>query len=532
MKKSLLVLAAFAPIFSASQVFAAEIETQAKLNSATIFRSGAMLQQKANVNIPAGTHTITIYNVAQQMNEQTIRLNIPDNIQILSIKPTQVYNKGNDQKSEEYKALYAKLKTAKATQNTMANDIAAEQLALDILKSNQAVGGQTAVQTADVQKMIDYQKKTFFAAKAKIAQLTLEKKEIDEEVTALQSQLNNLGESGATYSGALILNVVSTATKNVQFDIEYLTDNAYWASSYDVRSEGVGQTINLVQNASISQTTGINWSNIDLTLSTGNPYTNSTIPTMGTWYIPYEGVQMYKNTGVAMTAVRSKARLETADKVAAAPASLDNYLVVDDQSLNVSYNIKLPYTIPSTGKAYNVALNSLSLKGEYEYYAAPRLSPSAYVKANIKDFEKYNLTDGNANIYFEKFLVGQTYLNFNNTGDSLALGLGIDPKIKIERKKVDNLTATTTIGTNRRYNVGYEIKVKNTKSQAVTMIVEDQIPVSRDNRVSVDLQDKGGATLDEATGKLQWKITIPAGQTQTIKYNYQVKAPKDMSINL
>ena len=72
-----------------------------------------------------------------------------------------------------------------------------------------------------------------------------------------------------------------------------------------------------------------------------------------------------------------------------------------------------------------------------------------------------------------------------------------------------------------------ENSIRNTRKEPITIVIEDQIPVSSDKEIEVKALNTGGANYDEATGKLYWTITIDAEKTQTVKFSFEVKYPKD-----
>jgi hypothetical protein len=65
----------------------------------------------------------------------------------------------------------------------------------------------------------------------------------------------------------------------------------------------------------------------------------------------------------------------------------------------------------------------------------------------------------------------------------------------------------------------------------VSILVEDQVPVSNDKDIEVEVDEKSEGNLEEATGKISWQLNIPAGETKKIKLAYTVKYPKNKRIN-
>jgi len=109
--------------------------------------------------------------------------------------------------------------------------------------------------------------------------------------------------------------------------------------------------------------------------------------------------------------------------------------------------------------------------------------------------------------------------------------MGRDQSVVIKREKIDELCKNTTFGGNKKSSRGYKISVRNNKSTEITLELKDQIPLSRYKEIEVEVLDKGGATYNEITGELIWKLTIPAGETVNVLFKFEVKYPKEKNIS-
>ena len=127
-------------------------------------------------------------------------------------------------------------------------------------------------------------------------------------------------------------------------------------------------------------------------------------------------------------------------KYAKEAETIADFTKVQENTLATEFEIALPYTIPSDGKAQLVDVQKFDVNTIYTYSAAPKLDRDAFLTARLIDWEKFNLISGKANVYFEGAFVGETYLNANNTKDTLVVSLGRDKKIVIEREQIKDFT--------------------------------------------------------------------------------------------
>jgi Domain of unknown function (DUF4139)/N-terminal domain of unknown function (DUF4140) len=196
-----------------------------------------------------------------------------------------------------------------------------------------------------------------------------------------------------------------------------------------------------------------------------------------------------------------------------------------------AFDIELPYTIPTDGKEYQVEIKEENMKAEYQYTCAPKLETDAFLTAQIIDWEQYNLLEGEANIYFEGTYLGKTLLKTNSVEDTLRLSLGRDKNVVVTRTKLKDFSKTSFLSSKLKASRGYEIKIRNKKSVSLSIVIEDQIPVSTDKSIEVE-HDAKGAEYDKDKGKLIWKIELKPLEDKKVNFNYTVKYPNTVNVEL
>ena len=196
----------------------------------------------------------------------------------------------------------------------------------------------------------------------------------------------------------------------------------------------------------------------------------------------------------------------------------------------VSFNINTPYTIKSDNKNYSVEMADYQLPADYQYYCVPKIDEDAFLLANITNWEKYNLLEGEANIFFENTYIGKTLLNVRSASDTLQISLGRDKNISVSREKMKDFTSKQFIGNKKEETRAYKITVKNNKSQAINMLVFDQIPVSTLKEIKIETLEISKAKYDKESGELKWKFTLAPSKKKSFELRYSVKYPKYRSL--
>jgi uncharacterized protein (TIGR02231 family) len=204
----------------------------------------------------------------------------------------------------------------------------------------------------------------------------------------------------------------------------------------------------------------------------------------------------------------------------------------DEENFTEVFDLKESQTVLNNTKAQVMEYKTQDIPSVYEYHSVPKLDPSVFLLAKITDYGKYNLVNGNANIFYKDTYIGQSYIDTKNTGDTLLLSLGRDEDISIKRLKPTDLKSEKKFfSDSRKERLGFEIVVKNNKSIPIEIEILDQIPVSRNKEIVVTLDEKGGADYNETYGKLSWKLKIPERKNKTVRFEYSVKSPKSKVVN-
>ncbi|RCH56515.1 hypothetical protein DJ568_01255 [Mucilaginibacter hurinus] len=201
-----------------------------------------------------------------------------------------------------------------------------------------------------------------------------------------------------------------------------------------------------------------------------------------------------------------------------------------ENQTNVEFNIENPYSVPSDGKQYTVEINTINIEAEYQYYTAPKLSTDVFLTATITDWNKYNFLSGEANVFFEGTYIGKSLIDTHNANDTLSLSLGTDKNIVVTRTLQRDMEEKKVFGSTKKETRDWLITIKNRKSQKISLLLEDQVPVSQNSAIEVETHETSGAKLDAVTGKLSWTFMLNSQQEKKVRVKYSVKYPKNQSV--
>lgn len=202
------------------------------------------------------------------------------------------------------------------------------------------------------------------------------------------------------------------------------------------------------------------------------------------------------------------------------------------QPISTRYDIKEIYTISNDGKVNMIDIKRISINADYEYYTAPKLDPSAYLTAKIPDWQSLDLLAGEVNLFYEGTFLGKSFIDPATAGDTMSLSLGKDKGVVVKRTLVKDYSSRRFIGANKTETRDVEISIRNNKTQAVKIIVEDQFPISTMKEIEVDRQEHDGGRLNEETQVVTWEVKVIPKEEKKHRIKYTVKYPKDRYLQL
>jgi hypothetical protein len=647
-----------------------EISTVAPIKKVTVFFTGAQVQHEAKIDLVSGRQDIVFQKLTDFVDPNTVQVKAQGDVTILSVRTRKNYE---DLKisNEEIHALNAKKDLLYKKDQALRDEYVILEMDKNLLMQNRDLKGQDqGLKTTEL-------KEAYLFMHTKLTEVITRETAIYAELEDLQKKMNQIEQEIISQRSKPVINysevvvevdVTKSCTAGFQFN--YISPNATWKAYYDMRSDGIGKPVRLEAKANVSQTTGIEWKNVDLVLSTNDPYENAQEPTLQPWIIyynnypqqktqstrslpqmsydgeklrgevidastgealPFARVQFANNPNIAavtnfdgkfeltipkgenyvnasfvgyntaqlqITSTYLKFFLEPQEvvlqevMVRGARAEASDYYIdgvyesdasgatitrediarmpmrsadmaksipgvqtarkrkmefknetaayksntvattITKKDLRVEYAIQSKMSIPSDGMDHRVSIATHELPASYEYHVIPKIDPSVYLSAQVVGWEKLNLLSGESNIYFDGTFMGKSYLDVNSTKDTLSFSFGKDSKVSVERTRVKEKSKIKTIGSRQKFDVTWEIKIKNNGGAMIPLIVKDQYPVSNQEDIKVKQGELVDGKVDEKTGIITWAFLKGISGSQTITFDYSVDSQYGIQLYL
>lgn len=527
-----------------------QITTQADIDRATVYLNGAQLFHSASVNLPAGPSEVIIQGLSASLDQNSIQGGGKGNFTIMDIQYRLFYPEPV-QNNVELTAIDKKIKSINDSiidLDFSLKSLYAQKEVIEVQKTmlmnNKLLHGNSSDSLELIKNSVQYyQEKLQQLLAASLENekdqyaLNLKRAGMQQRIYELQVYRNQ--QAAITNPNApipqVVMQVMAEQATSATILVDYLTYNAGWYATYDIRATDVAKPIDIVYKANIWQNCGLDWKNVELTCSTGNPLLGNTLPQLTTWYLGY--YQQYYQRDFddgAMAPASGTEDAKTLSKVneVVSAGSSATFTTVQPTLTNVEFEIALKYNIPSDGKGHIVALQTKQLPTTYNYLIVPKIEQSAFLIARITEWETLNLLPGNANLYFNNSYVGKTMINPLTLSDTLSLSMGRDKGIEVERITLADKSTDKLIGLNDKKVLSYKIHVRNGKSIPVEVIVKDHIPVSQVDDIKVELLEKSGGELDELSGMITWREKLKSKQDKNWVLSFEVTYPKNAALSL
>lgn len=523
----------------------AQKQISAKLEQATVYFNGATLTHTASTTLKSGTQEVIINGLSPDIVLSSLKVKANG----VLISATEFYNDYITPKEESahLKKLTDSLNLYERQLQEAKDELTVHQHLLKMLTNgtlNNMEKKESSVSVADINANMELYKSKAGALQNSINQDNKKIEKLQKNVNRLKQQISQDELDSDVETGAVRLSVSIPKDVNTVFTVTYFTSQSRWIPCYDINIPSMDKPIVLQAKAQVAQTTGLDWKNVKLTLSTAQPNRTAVAPVFKAWFLNFRTYSTTpgRNSALSNTITYEKAasnsvRGNRSDGEATFidgirvedEQSMNDYVNVNEQEFMVNYDIDIPYDIPGNGKFQLIDLNNYNIRADFKYYSAPKLSDATYIVATLSDFEKYNLLPGEANVTFNDTYVGKTMLRPNDTENQITLTLTTEPRVTVKREKQRDFCSTKHMGNSTTETRSYLLTVRNNLTRSAKLTLKEQYPISNDKDIEVKVTEvKPAATYDKTEiGVLTWDVELNAGETRTFVVTYSVKYPKD-----
>ncbi len=500
----------------------------------TVFNSQAQVTRTAKINLEAsGVFNIVFDKLSPYINMNSLEVKANEHLTILSVSSRNDLLNKNEKPADiilledSLENIIAALADFKADKETIVHQ-------KDLMLANKNVGSnQSGVKYDELEDLMNLYHKKLDDFKVNWFRLNNMETKYNNYKNAVEQQLAAYNNGKLTLNNEVILTVKSdNKVQDAQIDLSYLVGNVSWQPFYDIRIKDNKSNVQFFLKANITQSTGEDWNNVSLKLTTANPAEGGIKPELQTNWLGFQNNSNNRNISLQEVVISSRAQLideDGFDKIQSTSKSNFSKPTISQNMFNTEFETNIAYTIPSDNQNHQVDLTSFAQSAIFGYAVVPKLNKEVFVTAQVLANDLINQISGEANVYFDGTFTGKTIVS-PTANDTLLLTLGKDKRIQVDRIKLKDFSSKSFFGNTKKEQTTYEIKVKNTQKDNIVLSIEDQIPVSNNSEIEIKLLEYEGATYDANTGKLTWRLELKADESKSVKFGFEVKHPKDKTL--
>ncbi|WP_281898497.1 mucoidy inhibitor MuiA family protein [Phytohabitans aurantiacus] len=510
----------------------------------TVYPDRARVTRRGKVDLPAGTEVVHIGPLPLGLHRDSIRVGGHGPATVLGVD---VVTRHQARPTDATVTELEDQRDALATEMGALGDASAveEQRAEFLSTLAQRAGGTYArslaageTDPAAVAAFADSIAEQLTATKARQRELAQRVNETGRRKAAVERHLAQIRGKQVPDELVAAVTLQVTAEGAVELELSYVVDGAGWESTYDVRLDD--ERLAVTWFGLVTQRTGEDWPECELVLSTARPATTTTVPELDPWYL--DRIRPLP-VARAVAASRARAPMPAAPAGAAFNAALamdaGDAVVAVEESTSVieqgvaaaTYRPEHPVAVPADGGAHRATVAVLELPVQLDYVTAPAISPDAHLRATAANGSAHTLLPGRASVFHGADFVGATVLETWAPGEEVELALGLDDRIRVERKLIRRTATKAALGATRRREVEYRTTVANHTPRTARVTVLDQIPVSRDEGITVRAFRVDPSPVERTElGVLTWKLELEPGDTKEVAMGLRVELARGVEM--
>lgn len=407
--------------------------------------------------------------------------------------------------------------------------------------------------------------------------------DVEKQLAKLEEDLKKLSEERQKVIRQAMVYISGGRGAKGEILLSYLVRDANWSAQYNLRAAADKKQAMVEYNATVHQSSGENWDNVTLALSTAQPTMIAAPPalipmqvTVGAGYaagaasiqqqtvdVPQSGKPIYlsqeQKFNDLIQARRSNLAKGIQAQVALNSIAIDNQmieleadrrmlenmkkqsdLIARNEGVSVMYKLKGSLSLPSRTEQQILSIASFDCPAQFVFVASPVLTDYVYLLADITNTSDTILLPGPASMFRNGEFVGRSEMKLVTSSQTFTAGFGIDSQIQVVREFTDKKT-DTLLGS-RYSEQNYRIALNNYKNVPVRLRLLDRIPYTENESLAITIKDISHPLSTDAEyvrtekprGILRWDLELKpntaADKATIVTYSYTMKHDKTQNI--
>lgn len=368
-----------------------------------------------------------------------------------------------------------------------------------------------------------------------------QRRELSEELELATARMRTLRPAASIRSRVAAVAVESSRAGRLTVRLSYLVPGASWRPTYRATLDADAGEVSLVAEGVVRQSTGQDWSGVELHLSSASPAVGVEPPMLVSWFLrPFnsnsveelEGAFAFKTEEghVYQNVLTPAPVVQQEPSVSATPLETE----IVRSAYNVSFRVPGSSDVPADGTDHRMVLRQETLKANVVHRTVPGIDDRAFLTAVTTSPEAYPLLAGPVRVFTGGAYLGSFPLKETGPGVELTIPFGMDNRIEVLRVPEPEMKSREGwTGKHKQVHRTERTIVTNLMDRPATLVVEDRLPVSEDERIVIQIGDAttlGYRDSERRPGVKLWTIELAPGEKREIVLDYTVRWPRDVQL--
>ena len=516
-----------------------------EVTSVTVYTEQARVTAGGQVKLPAGNHKLVVDGLPLTLDRDSLRvggqgearvrlLGVDVRRQHFEETPAQTV-RGLEETIEGLEDDLQALADEQAVLNAQVRQLEGLRGESEQYARGLALGRTKVEELERISRFFQEQDKELRAANRDVEK---QKRILSKALDKAERELQELKSARPAQRNQAIVDMEVLSAGDFEAEVVYNVRRASWKPIYDVRlvEKENGNELVIEGIAQITQSTGQDWTDVKLQVSTASIGLNRRLPELKPWYIdvyhpPMPRVEAARATRAAEAprALAMDAPVVAEAPMAAQAAEADVH--VEEGGATITYDVAGQGNIPSDGSPHKTTLFQSRLSAQVDYVAVPKHTEAVFRRTKGVNTGASPLLAGAVHLFVGQRFIGVSSLEYIPVGGEVELLVGVEERLTIERKMIRRDVDKRRLRDRRQIQFGYEIEIKNLLPVDAQVEVQDNVPVARHEEISVKLvRVEPEPSERKELNLMEWRLDVAAGKSDTIQYEYQVEHPRSLQV--
>lgn len=284
MKNLLLILVILlAEVALAQDAAIEEKKLNSEVSEVTVYFKGAQVKRVKPLKLKPGKYRLVFEGLEPDLMDNSLQVKVDDGLVINYVNKRSNFLKRLD-KNEKAEALQTSLDSLQILIEDESDVLALYQNQEKILALNNEIGGQQ--EGVRVNELIETVE--FYEVKLKEIKMAQRKshrriKDLEKLLREKTAQKQEITSVVPPKTSEIIVEASCEDTFKGNVTLKYIIPNAGWTPIYDLRAEDIDEPINLILKANVRQSSGSDWKDVKLNLTSENPFESGQLPELKRW---------------------------------------------------------------------------------------------------------------------------------------------------------------------------------------------------------------------------------------------------------